>query len=226
MMSHHTSVSPHLGALFRNDGVPHDPGISHSLALPTGWRRQGGTHESDIAGLSFLIVDDNRHMRNLVKSILHAFGVKRVSEAEDGADALRELRTTPSDVVITDWVMEPVNGIELVRLLRTGDDSPNPLIPIIMLTGHTEYWRIIEARDAGVNELLAKPISAAALHSRLRSLLEHPRPFIRTTRYIGPDRRRRDKEFVGDERRFDPNPLQSLKLTPAEIAALWRAPPQ
>lgn len=88
MMSQYTSASPHLGAFFRNDGRPRDPGEASSPALSAGWRHPAGVHESEVAGMSFLIVDDNRHTRNLVKSILHAFGVKRVAEAEDGADAL------------------------------------------------------------------------------------------------------------------------------------------
>ena len=161
----------------------------------------------NIERINFLVVDDNRHMRSLVKTILHSLGSKAVTEAEDGADAFREMRTFPADIIICDWNMEPLDGLDFVRLVRTGADSPNPFVPIIMLTGHTEMNRVAEARDAGVNEFLAKPISARALYSRIREVIQHPRPFVRTRMFFGPDRRRRqDPAYKGPERRKDMQP--------------------
>ena len=158
----------------------------------------------NIERINFLVVDDNRHMRSLVKTILHALGSKNISEAEDGADAFREMRTFPADIIICDWNMEPLDGLDFVRLIRTGGDSPNPFVPVIMLTGHTEMNRVAEARDAGVNEFLAKPISAKALYSRIREVIQKPRPFVRTRMFFGPDRRRRqDPNYKGTERRKD-----------------------
>lgn len=146
----------------------------------------------DFERIGVLVVDDNKHMRNLVKSILHALGIKNVREVGDAAEAFKELQRFSADLVITDWHMEPLDGLDFVRLVRTAKDSPNPYIPIIMLTGHTELVRVMEARDAGVNEFLAKPISARGLYARMVSIIEHPRPFIRTKSYFGPDRRRND----------------------------------
>ncbi|SDE58149.1 response regulator [Rhodospira trueperi] len=151
--------------------------------------------------LNFLIVDDNKHMRALVKTILHALGSKQVQEAADGADAFKELRHFPADIIICDWNMSPLDGLDFVRLVRTGKDSPNPFVPIIMLTGHTEMHRVVEARDAGVHEFLAKPISAKSLYSRVKAIIDRPRPFVRTKTYFGPDRRRRKIEWKGVERR-------------------------
>lgn len=151
--------------------------------------------------LNFLVVDDNKHMRALVKTILFAFGSKNVHEAVDGADAFKVLRHVPADIIICDWNMSPLDGLDFVRLVRTGADSPNPYIPIIMLTGHTEMNRVVEARDAGINEFLAKPISARGLSARIRSIIEYPRPFIKTSAYFGPDRRRRQIDWNGPERR-------------------------
>ena len=142
--------------------------------------------------INVLILDDNRHMRSLVQSILHALGVKQIREASDAPEAFKELQHFHADVIIADWHMEPLDGLDFVRLVRTAKDSPNPYVPIIMLTGHTEYMRVCEARDAGVNEFLAKPISAKALYSRLTSIIDCPRPFIRTKTYFGPCRRRRN----------------------------------
>lgn len=155
--------------------------------------------------LNVLIVDDNRHMRSLVQSILHALGVKNVMEAGDAAQAFKELQHFNADVIIADWHMEPLDGLDFVRLVRTAKDSPNPYVPIIMLSGYTEYRRVTEARDAGINEFLAKPISAKALYLRFASIIDNPRPFVRTKAYFGPDRRRQNlgPPRGTDERRKD-----------------------
>ncbi len=147
--------------------------------------------------LNVFILDDNRHMRLLTKSILHAFGVKNIGEAGDAAEAFTELRHFTADVIIVDWHMEPLDGLDFVRLVRTAKDSPNPYLPIIMLTGFTEYRRVEEARDAGVNEFLAKPISPRDLYSRFASIIDNPRSFVRSKTYFGPDRRRRDLGLPG-----------------------------
>ncbi len=152
--------------------------------------------------LYFLVVDDNRHMRSLVRSVLRALGVRHIKEATDGADAYARLGIYAADVVICNWQMSPMDGLEFVRLLRTDTNSPNPFVPVIMLTAHTEAKRVVEARDAGVSEFLAKPFSAHQLYSRIRAIIEHPRPFVRAQMYVGPDRRRRqDPDFKGPERR-------------------------
>jgi len=142
--------------------------------------------------INVLVLDDNRHMRTLVQSILHALGVKNIREAGDAAEAFKELMHFHADVIIVDWHMEPLDGIDFVKLVRTAKDSPNPYVPIIMLSGYTEYRRVVAARDAGVNEFLAKPISAKALYQRFAAIIENPRPFIRTKMYFGPDRRRQN----------------------------------
>jgi CheY-like chemotaxis protein len=142
--------------------------------------------------VNVLILDDNKHMRSLVQSILHALGVKHIREAADAPQAFKELQHFHADIIIADWHMEPLDGLDFVRLVRTAKDSPNPYVPIIMLTAHTEYSRVCEARDAGVNEFLAKPISAKALYARFASIIENPRSFIRTKTYFGPDRRRQN----------------------------------
>ncbi|MCW8860881.1 MAG: response regulator, partial [Rhodospirillales bacterium] len=170
-------------------------------------------------------VDDNKHMRALVKTILHALGVKNCLEAGDGADAFKELRHFPADIIICDWNMSPLDGIDFVRLVRTGKDSPNPFVPIIMLTGHTEMHRVVEARDVGVHEFLAKPISAKALYSRVRSIIDRPRPFVRAGLYFGPDRRRKQVEWRGTERRKkniieDTDAGEGAELSQSEVEAL------
>jgi two-component system, chemotaxis family, chemotaxis protein CheY len=152
--------------------------------------------------LKVLVVDDNAHMRKLVVAILQAFGTVQIFEAESGEQAWSLLRETSPDVVILDWVMAGMTGLELVKQVRSAANSPNPFVPIIMLTGHTHIDYVRQARDAGVSEFLAKPVSVKAILTRLIAVIEHPRPFVRTKFYFGPCRRRRGSdEYRGSERR-------------------------
>jgi two-component system, chemotaxis family, chemotaxis protein CheY len=87
-------------------------------------------------------------------------------------------------------------------MIRQPGANANPFVPIIMLTGHTERTRVTRARDAGITEFLAKPISAKGLYQRVFSIVAHPRPFIKTATYFGPDRRRNtSSSYSGPERR-------------------------
>ena len=152
--------------------------------------------------LKILLVDDNQHMRMLLTEILRALGVRQIFEALDGAEALQLMRDTEMDLVMTDLTMGPLDGIDFVNLLRNSPDSPGPFTPVIMITGHSTMRRVAEARDAGVNEFLAKPVTARGVIHRINLLIEHPRPFIRNADYFGPDRRRRqDPAFTGPYRR-------------------------
>jgi two-component system, chemotaxis family, chemotaxis protein CheY len=152
--------------------------------------------------LKILLVDDNQHMRMLLTEILRALGVRQIFEALDGAEALQLMRDVEMDLVMTDLTMGPLDGIDFVNLLRNSPDSPGPFTPVIMITGHSTMRRVAEARDAGVNEFLAKPVTARGVIHRINLLIEHPRPFIRCAGYFGPDRRRRqDPAFTGPYRR-------------------------
>ncbi|HZZ86700.1 MAG TPA: response regulator [Caulobacteraceae bacterium] len=152
--------------------------------------------------LKILLVDDNQHMRVLLTEILRAIGVKQIFEAADGEQALAMLRAYPIDIVMTDLAMEPMDGIGLVRLIRTSNNSPNPMVPVIMVTGHSTIKRVGDARDVGVTEFLSKPVTGRGVIERLTRVVEHPRPFVRTSNYFGPDRRRRaDPHYPGPHRR-------------------------
>ncbi|WGM40283.1 response regulator [Caulobacter sp. NIBR1757] len=152
--------------------------------------------------LKILLVDDNHHMRVLIGEILRAIGVKGVFEATDGAEALNIMRREPIDIVMSDLAMQPLDGIDFTRLLRNSPDSPNQMCPVIMITGHSTQKRVKEARDAGVTEFLAKPVTARGVIDRITRVVDHPRPFIRTEDYFGPDRRRRaDPTYTGPKRR-------------------------
>ncbi|PWE17045.1 two-component system response regulator [Marinicauda salina] len=158
----------------------------------------------DLGRLSVLLVDDNPHMMHLVRTMLRGFGITQTTECRDPAEALEIARLEPVDVIIIDYQMDMIDGVEFTRLVRTGRDSRNPYVPIVMLSAYTERSRIFAARDAGVTEFCAKPVNAEQLWLKLAAVINHPRPFVRTKRYFGPDRRRRDPaEYDGEERRSD-----------------------
>lgn len=157
---------------------------------------------SSLESLKILVADDNQHMRAIVVAVLKSIGLKQIKEAHDGAEALAKLREFPADVAIVDFRMEPIDGVEFTRLVRNAADSKNPFLPIIMLTGYADRGRVMEARDAGVTEMVVKPVTAKALISRLHAVIFHPRPFVRTSEYFGPDRRRiSNTTYTGPERR-------------------------
>ena len=154
--------------------------------------------------LKALIVEDNVHMRTLLRSLLTALGINQVYEAGNGAEAFVILREKSPDLILTDLSMKPVDGIAFTREVRLSHDSPNPYVPIIMITGHTERQKVEAARDAGVTEFLAKPITAQGLFLRIAQIVERPRAFVRCAEYFGPDRRRRkDETFTGPWRRHE-----------------------
>jgi len=153
--------------------------------------------------LRVLIVDDNLTMRDLLKRLLGSLGVREIVQAADGNDAMEALRLNKFDIVLSDLEMAPMDGIEFTRQIRTAPTSPNPFVPIIMITGHTETHRVHAARDAGITEFIVKPITLKNLSARLVEILERPRPFVRAGGYVGPDRRRKKRTEPGPMRRKD-----------------------
>ena len=177
-----------------------------------------------LESVSFLIVDPNAFMRSLIKNVLHVFGAEKFSEANDGADAFKAMQSVAPDIIITEWMMDPLDGLDFTRLVRTGKDSLNPFVPIIMMTAYSEKQRVVEARDAGITEFIAKPLSAKTLMARVTAVIEHPRPFIRSPRYFGPDRRRRQtSDYKGPERRKSVADGEGANLSQDEVEALLNA---
>src|ERR1041384_4579019 len=129
----------------------------------------------DFNRLRFLVIDDNAHMRRILRTLLHGFGTREVYEAEDGAAGLEAFTHHSPDIVITDWAMPIFDGLELTQMIRQPDSTSNPYVPIIMLTGHSEKRRVIAARDSGVTEFLSKPISAKGALQRGLNEVAKPR---------------------------------------------------
>src|SRR5476649_1558808 len=131
-----------------------------------------------IQQLNVLVIDDNQFMRNIVRGLLGNIGVKRTFEAGDGIAGLEMIREFSPDIVVLDWEMPLLSGPELVRIVRSPGVFPMPDVPIIMLTGHCERWRVVEAVKLGVNEFLTKPVSAKSLYDRLVSITLLPRQIV------------------------------------------------
>jgi two-component system, chemotaxis family, chemotaxis protein CheY len=156
----------------------------------------------DFNRLRILVIDDNPHMRRIVRTLLNSLGVREVYEAEDGAAGLEAFNHYAPDVIMVDWAMPILDGLEFTQMIRQPEANANPFVPIIMLTSHSERSRVTQARDAGVTEFMVKPISPKALYMRMLSIVAHPRAFIKTEGYFGPDRRRSaNSAYVGPERR-------------------------
>jgi two-component system, chemotaxis family, chemotaxis protein CheY len=156
----------------------------------------------DLRDVSVLLIDDNANMRKVVAEILKAAGVRRIREAGDGLTALKIFQAQEVDIIFTDLMMSPVDGLAFIRWIRTSTASPNPYVPIIMMTGHATQRTLNDARMAGVTEFLAKPLTARGVMHRINEIVNNPRPFVRAKEYFGPCRRRRiDHEFSGVERR-------------------------
>ena len=157
---------------------------------------------ASLQSLKVLLIDDNQHMRAITSAVLQSAGVREVREASDGAAALEILREQSVDLAIVDFNMFPLDGVEFTRLVRNSPDTANPYLPIIMMTGHSEKSRVYEARDAGVTEFVVKPITAKAILDRIQAVIFHPRPFVKTDGYFGPDRRRSSaSNYRGPRRR-------------------------
>jgi two-component system, chemotaxis family, chemotaxis protein CheY len=131
--------------------------------------------------ITVLVIDDNAHMRSILKELLRAIGVLDVKEAADPVEAFELIKSIPIDLVLVDFSMPIIDGVEFTQMVRTSSDSPNPFMPIVM-----------------------KPVTAKSLMDRINVVVNNPRSFVKGGTYFGPDRRRRkDAKFSGPWRRKD-----------------------
>jgi two-component system, chemotaxis family, chemotaxis protein CheY len=191
-------ITQRTASLFTNPqdghGLMPPPIENHRIEMSSKLPKQDVTDR--IQSLCVLVVDDNQYMRKMVRNLLVNCGVKDIYEAGDGIAALDAIRTVGPDVVILDWEMPLLSGAELVRIVRSPGVFPTPDVPIIMLSGYGERWRVVEAVRLGVNEYLVKPVSAKALYDRLVSIVMEPRPAVQQGDYYGPEPRKLATETV------------------------------
>lgn len=139
-----------------------------------------------LSEIKIVVVDDEPSMRKVVRTMLTGMGVRNIYEAADGPEGLELIRAVAPDIVIVDWQMPGLDGSGFVRVVRSPETFPYPDVPIIMLTGHSERSRVIEAIKIGVNEFLLKPVSSKALQDRLVAVLANPRRMVQGENYDGP----------------------------------------
>ena len=157
-----------------------------------------------LAKLSFLVLDDNPNMAAIMRVVLKGFGADQIFEASSAADAFEMVRRHGIDLAFVDYNLGGLDGLAFLRLMRTAQDSPNPHLPMIMLSAYSEKHRVEAARDAGAHDFLVKPVTPIEVYRKILTLIETPRPFVRSETFFGPDRRRHDDAtYAGEERRAD-----------------------
>jgi two-component system chemotaxis response regulator CheY len=119
--------------------------------------------------MTILVVDDFSTMRRIIKNLLHDLGYQNVTEADDGNTALPLLRSGKFDLLITDWNMPGMHGLELLRQVRS---DPNlAKLPVLMLTAEAKREQIVEAAQAGVDGYVIKPFTAVTLKEKIDKIL-------------------------------------------------------
>lgn len=152
--------------------------------------------------MNVLVIEDDRHMRMLIRNVLFSLGVNDVADASDGQAGFEAMKTFKPNLILCDLRMTPMGGLQFVSTLRSDADNPCRFVPVIMITAYADLSTVAEARDVGVTEFMAKPLSAAALEKRINRVLHEPRPIVSAPDFVGPDRRRQTKpDFGGRNRR-------------------------
>lgn len=151
------------------------------------------------------VVDSNQNHMQLIKEVLRPLGINKVAESNNAKDAIAYLENNVVDIIFTEWHMDgEMDGLGFIEWVRKNPASKNVFVPIVMVTAQSEEWKVIKARDAGVTEFLVKPFSASTMAKRITMVIEHPRTFVRTDEFFGPDRRRHKvSDYTGEERRAD-----------------------
>jgi CheY-like chemotaxis protein len=171
-------------------------------------------------GLSILVVDDNRFVRSIMMTVLKALGIGKMIQAENGEEAMAVLEVSAQmdgagkdiDIIFADHLMEPKDGIELLRWVRAHESDKIKFLPFVMMSGDADEAAVRLARDSGVTEYLAKPMSVMNVASRLLAIIDKPRSFIRAPNYFGPDRRRQTLPYEGeDKRRLGPEDVRVVE---------------
>lgn len=144
---------------------------------------------------------DSPNAGKLLREVLDIFDFKSIRECFTPDEAYAMAQCFSFDLAILEWVSHPKETIDLILRIRREPDSKNPFLPLIIAAENADPNVITQARDAGVNELLAHPMSLKALSSRMEYIFDKLRPFVRWPTYFGPCWRRKNIPYKGKERR-------------------------
>jgi CheY-like chemotaxis protein len=151
----------------------------------------------NLRDLVILVADPNSYLRRVVNGMLRAFGANKVLEVEHSLGLLQALSSQKIDILLCDTRLPMHGGLKLTRTIRRNADNENRTVPILLMSSDTSETMIKNARDAGANMVVAKPMSPNSLYDRLGWIAFNPRPFIDTASYFGPDRRFKIEGYPG-----------------------------
>lgn len=191
-----------------------------------------GDDRFDPSGLTALVLDENHYERGISLDQLRMMGFGRVVGAANTAEAWDALMRENPHIMLMEWLDRSGNALDFVRRVRLSEDLPNRALSVFMLTSRGSQADVEQARRAGADGFLRKPISALALQQRVRRVVTNPQPFVVTASYVGPCRRRKraDLNYLGPLRRLDDAAAQvshdeeelnlKAELARARVAAL------
>lgn len=130
-----------------------------------------GKQKMKFKDLNVLVIDDSSFIRDIIRKILHGYGILEIREASDGIDGLRFVTEYPFDVILCDLSMEPMNGFSFVESLRALEDEALSEMPVIILTMHDEKNFVEKASKTNINGYILKPVSSAMLKNRMTQVL-------------------------------------------------------
>ncbi len=157
----------------------------------------------NFTNVNILIVEHSPEMTELVKSVLLILQVpaRNIKIAYNIENGFKILCSESPDLVLIDWFEDNTSGLELTKKIREDMMTPNKAVPVIIMAGSGNKTSVFKARDAGISEFLSKPFTATTLANKITRVIERPRGFTISDDYIGPDRRTKNVEFEGEERR-------------------------
>lgn len=158
---------------------------------------------SEFTDILPLIVDPDIQSKALLRKLLTAFGVTRIMSAQATDDALMMLRREKFHIVFLDEAAGPLKPMHFLKMLRRDQHSEDAAVPVVMITAQIDAAKMTAARDAGMNDVISKPVNLPAIERQLRAALT-PRPFIISKNFVGPDRR----HMREDRRQFGERPLR------------------
>ncbi len=151
----------------------------------------------NLRDLVILVADPNSYVRRVVNGMLRGFGANKVIEVDHSTGLFQALSNQKIDILLCDMRLPPHGGLKLTRTIRRNSDNENRTLPILLMSSETSESTIKNARDAGANIVVAKPMSPSGLYDRLGWIVFNPRPFVDTATYFGPDRRFKIEGYPG-----------------------------
>lgn len=174
---------------------------------------------SEFKDIRPLIIDPAGHSKALLRKLLTAFEVSRIMSTNGTDEALIMLRREPYSIVFLDEMAGPLKPLHFLKMLRRDLNTSDVTVPVVLVSAGADAAKIAAARDAGMNDVISKPVSVQTIERKLRSLLVAPRPFVTAKSFVGPDRRhtQEDRRQFGersaksDRRGKKPSPVFAIR---------------